>query len=138
MKSKSTQEYQKSLVKVDLEWLLDPEEPLYKLSNKINWSVFEEEFAYSLNQGRPALPIRLMVGLHYLKSAYGESNESVVERWKCNPYWQYFCGEREFQHKCPCDHSTLAKWSDRVKGQGLEILLKQTIECGLKATVINS
>jgi len=44
MKSKSTHEYQKNLFKVDLEWLLNPEEPLYKLSNKINWSVFEKEF----------------------------------------------------------------------------------------------
>ncbi|PPB84150.1 transposase-like protein DUF772 [Mycetohabitans endofungorum] len=31
--------------------------------------------------GRPRLPIRLMVGLLYLKHAYNESDESVCERW---------------------------------------------------------
>ena len=29
--------------------------------------------------GRPGKPIRLLVGLHYLKNAYDESDESCVE-----------------------------------------------------------
>ncbi|KNH06441.1 Mobile element protein [Candidatus Burkholderia brachyanthoides] len=33
---------------------------------------------------RPRLPIRLMVGLLYLKHAYNESDESVCERWAGN------------------------------------------------------
>ena len=33
------------------------------------------------NAGRPRLPIRLMVALLYLKHAYNESDESLVERW---------------------------------------------------------
>jgi len=38
--------------------------PLYIMSNKINWQLFEETFRslYCLENGRPALPIRLMVG----------------------------------------------------------------------------
>ncbi len=31
--------------------------------------------------GRPRLPVRLMVALLYLKHAYNESDESVVEGW---------------------------------------------------------
>ena len=55
---------------------------------------------------------------------------------KQNPYWQYFCGEEEFQHEYPCDHSTLGKWRDRIKEKGLEALLQETIRCGLDTKVI--
>ena len=43
--------------------------PLFLLSGKINWMVFEESFSrhYSSNMGKPAKPIRLMVGLLILK-----------------------------------------------------------------------
>jgi len=37
-------------------------------------------------KGRPGLAICSMVGLHYLKHAFGESDESVVERLLENPY----------------------------------------------------
>ena len=77
-----------------------------------------------------------MVALHYLKAAFKESDESVVEKWKQNPYWQYFCGEKEFQHSYPCDHSTLSRWRDRVKEKGLEKLLEETIRCGLDTKVL--
>jgi IS5 family transposase len=39
--------------------------------------------------GRPRLPIRLMVSLMYLKHAFNESDESVVERWSENVVWQF-------------------------------------------------
>lgn len=41
-------------------------------------------------EGRLGIPIRLMVGLHYLKHAFDESDETVVARWVENPYWQCF------------------------------------------------
>ena len=82
MKSKPENEYQKNLFRVDLECLLNTEKPLYKLANKIDWFVFEKEFGstYSPNRGRPGVPIKKMVALHYLKSAYGESDESVFTK----------------------------------------------------------
>ena len=40
------------------------------------------------------MPTRLMVGVHYLKALYDESDESVVSKWVENPYWQHFCGEQ--------------------------------------------
>jgi len=48
---------------------LNQNHPLYILANKIHWSMFEEAFLplYSQNKGRPAKPIRLMVGLLMLK-----------------------------------------------------------------------
>jgi IS5 family transposase len=48
--------------------LLNPEEPLYKLSNKLPWEDLEQEFAplYS-KTGRPSKPVRLMLSLLLLK-----------------------------------------------------------------------
>lgn len=43
--------------------------------------------------GRPRLPIRLMVGLLFLKQTFNEFGESVCERWAKNNFWQYFCGQ---------------------------------------------
>ncbi|KXK40358.1 MAG: transposase IS4 family protein [Bacteroidetes bacterium OLB9] len=56
--------------------------PLFVLANKMDWSVFEKAFLplYSQNNGRPAKPIRLMVGLLILKHIRNVSDESVVEQ----------------------------------------------------------
>lgn len=64
-----------------LEQILNLKYPLCVLAERINWSAFEHEFGalYCENIGRPGLPIRLLVGLRYLKHAYGESDELVVE-----------------------------------------------------------
>jgi len=81
-------------IKARLDQILNMAHPLFKLANSINWSVFEQEFGleYGEGIGRPALSTRLVVGLHYLKYLYEVSDESVVERFIENPYWQYFCG----------------------------------------------
>src|SRR3989304_2842344 len=85
---------QGDLYRSHLEQILNHKHPLYLLANSIDWRVFEREFGkfYVENFGRPGLAIRLVVGLHYLRSAYGVSDEEVVERFLENPYWQYFCG----------------------------------------------
>lgn len=80
----------------DLESQLNQKHPLYLLANKIDWNVFEEAFKglYCANNGRPAKPIRRMVGLMILKHVRNVSDESVVEQWQENIYYQYFCGEQ--------------------------------------------
>ena len=65
--------------------------------------------SYCEDNGRPAKIIRLMIGLHYLKAIFGESDESVVAKWVENPYWQYFCGERDFQHEFPIEPTSMVK-----------------------------
>lgn len=80
------------------------------------------------NAGRPRLPIRLMVSLLYLKHAYNESDESVVERWSENVYFQHFSGMAYFEPRLPCDATQLGRFR-RVLGEaGVEQLLKSTIE----------
>ena len=54
----------------------DPRHPLKKLGERIPWSDFEEAFGeYYSEEGRPAKPVRLMVGLLLLQQMYDQSDE---------------------------------------------------------------
>lgn len=138
MRAKKRERDQWELFRARLDQILKPTHPLYVLSGKINWEYFESEFGglYVEEQGRPGLPIRLMVGLHYLKHAYNESDESVVARYVENPYWQYFCGSEYFEHDMPLDPTSLVKWRKRVGAEGMEKLLRETIESGKREKLI--
>jgi len=69
-----------------------------------------------------------MVGLHYLKYSFNESDESVLERFLENPYWQYFCGFKYFQHNLPIDSSSLTRFRKRFGESGSEKLLEELIQ----------
>ena len=77
-----------------------------------------------------------MVGLHYLKHAKGLSDEEVIGQWMENAYWQLFCGEEYFQHELPIDPSSMTRWRNRLKSEGLETLLTETVQTGLKTKVL--
>lgn len=82
---------------------LNPKHPLYLLADKIDWQRFEASFSplYSADNGRPAKPIRLMCGLLILKHVRNLSDESVVEQWSENAYYQYFAGCLSSHHPFP-------------------------------------
>ena len=88
------------------------------------------------NAGRPRLPIRLMVSLLYLKHAFSESDEGVVERWAETPTWQYFSGMDYFEHRFPCDATLIGKFRKLIGEDGVEELLSQTISVALNLRVI--
>jgi IS5 family transposase len=117
------------LFRSQLSQVINQEHRLCRLSRQIDWDVFEQEYGalYATGPGRPGLPTRLMVGLHYLKYLYNESDESVVERWLENPYWQYFCGYEYLQHTLPLHPTSLVKWRQRIGADKLELLLKETV-----------
>jgi IS5 family transposase len=100
-----------------------------KLAEAIDWTRFEAELGslYAEDVGRPGLPTRLMVGLHYLKYLFDELDESVVERWVENPYWQFFCDRIYFEHELPCHPTSLVKWRRRLGAAGVEKLLTETL-----------
>ena len=110
--------------------MLNRQHSLFVLADKIDWTVFDKEFGslYVEKVGRPALPIRLLVGLHYLKHAFNVSDEYVVVQFVENPYWQYFCGFEYFQHRLPLDPTTLVKWRKRIGPEGMEKLLAETLD----------
>ena len=134
MKSKKEERTQEEIFKSRLDQMLDINHPLCRLARSIDWEYFEKEFGkfYSEGIGCPGKPIRLMVGLHYLKNAYNESDESSVERFLENPYWQYFCGYEFFQQKYPLEPSSLVKWRKRVGEDGIEKMLYQTLATAKK------
>ena len=120
---------QADLFRSRLDQILDRKHPLFILSDQIDWTVFENKFGtLYADRGRPALPTRLMVGLHYLKHAFDESDESVVPRLLENPYWQYFCGFEFFIHRLPLDPSSLVRWRKRIGPKPMDQLLAETLE----------
>ena len=120
---------QADLFRSRLDQILDRKHPLFILSDQIDWTVFENTFGtLYADRGHPALPTLLMVGLHYLKHAFDESDESVVARLLENPYWQYFCGFEFFIHRLPLDPSSLVRWRKRIGPKQMEKLLAETLE----------
>ena len=108
---------------------LNRNHPLFILANKVDWERFEKSFLglYSQTTGAPAKPIRLMVGLLILKHIRNLSDESVVEQWSENAYYQYFCGEEEFCVSQPCDASELVHFRHRIGESGCELIFKESI-----------
>lgn len=109
--------------------MLNQSHPLYKLADKIDWGKFDTAFAplYCQNNGRPAKPIRLMCGLLILKHLRNLSDESVVEQWSENAYYQYFCGMQEFIPSAPCASSELVHFRHRIGEKGIELIFQESI-----------
>ncbi len=123
MKPKTQDATAFELFQAHFDQILNPDHRLVQLADRIDWPRFETAFAdsYCEELGAPGKAIRLMVGLQYLKYAFDESGESVVDRWVENPYWQHFCGFRHMQHQAPIDPSSMSRWRKRVGPQHLDI-----------------
>ena len=109
--------------------MLNQSHPLYKLADKIDWAKFDTAFAplYCQNNGLPAKPIRLMCGLLILKHLRNLSDESLVEQWSENAYYQYFCGMPEFVPGAPCASSELVHFRNRIGEKGIELIFQESI-----------
>jgi len=124
--------------KVLLVDIINPQHPLVKLSQAIDWSHFAEVLGelYCEDDGRPAKPIRLMVGLQYLKYTSNMSDAETLARWLENPYWQYFCGGVHFEHELPIESSLMTIFRQRLEEAGVEEMLAETIRAGLRKKLI--
>ena len=120
---------QLNIFKILLKDFIDLNHELCLLSKKIDWDKVEQDLSpyYCEDNGRPSIPLRKIVGVILLKRVYNQSDESVVERWSENPYWQYFCGETYFQHKQPFDPTELIKFRQRIGESGAEKILSLSI-----------
>ena len=128
MLPKSPAHIQGNLFQSPLLDMLDTQDPLIALADAIDWSRFEKSFArYYSKEGSPAKPIRLMVGLLLLKQVENLSDESVVLQWKRNPYYQYFCGMREYQPAFPCHPTELVKFRQRIGKEGVEEIFAMSV-----------
>ncbi len=109
--------------------MLNQSHPLYKLANQIDWAKLDNAFLplYCPNNGRPSKPVRLMCGLLILKHLRNLSDESVVEQWSENAYYQYFCGMQEFTPAAPCAASELVHFRTRIGEKGIEFIFQESI-----------
>lgn len=146
-----------------LDQMIDLRHPLCILASHIPWQEIEASLAHRLAKqarsgkalkdmdlfgsvpvkvggvspaGRPRLPFRLMVSLLYLKHAYNESDEGVVERWGETPTWQYFSGMDYFEHRFPCDPTLIGKFRRLLGEEGVEELLARTISVAANLKLI--
>lgn len=129
MQAKPPGTHQISFLMPTLGAQLDPRQPLKQLAEKLPWAEFEQAFGrYYSADGRPAKPVRLMVGLLLLKQMFNQGDETVVAAWVQNPYWQYFCGMQEFQWQVPCDPSDLVYFRQRIGEAGVQRILQASAQ----------
>ena len=118
---------QDELFRARLEQIINMKHELVVLAQRLDWDWVDAELAPLFSdQGRPAEPVRFMIGMFLLKHIYGLSDEQLWERWVHDPYFQYFTGETFFQHELPRERSGLSHWRKRI-GDRLEILLQESL-----------
>jgi len=122
-----TDAQQLDLFKAQFSQILNPDHPLLILAEKIDWKRFDVALAdcFCPDFRAPALPTRLMVGLLSLKHTFNASDESLLQRWVENPYWQAFCGFTTMQHESPIHSASLVKWRHRAGAQKLVAAAKK-------------
>ncbi len=115
------------LFRARLDQIINMRHALVVLADKIDWAWLDAELAESFSdQGRPAEPVRFMIGMFLLKHTYGLSDEQVWDRWVQDPYFQYFTGEEFFQHEPRHERSGMSHWRKRI-GDRLDILLAESL-----------
>ncbi len=115
------------LFRARLDQIINMKHELVVLADKIDWTWLDAELAGCFSdQGRPAEPVRFMIGMFLLKHTYDLSDEQVWDRWVQDPYFQYFTGEEFFQHQLPHERSGMSHWRKRI-GDRLDILLAESL-----------
>lgn len=129
MLGKSPKQETLDLFKTPLLSFIDKTHRIVLLSKEMDWSGLELDLSiYYSETGRPSIPIRSIVGLLILKRMFNESDESVIDRWIENPYWQYFTGELYFQNSQPFDPSDFVHFRKRIGKEGLEKILSHSVK----------
>ena len=135
MLTPSSPGHQTNLFGTDLLQQLDRNDPLLRLADAIAWRELDQAFSrhYTQGHGRPAKPIRLMVGLLMLKQLENLSDEALVLQFKRNPYYQAFCGMTEFSLKLPCDSTELVHFRNRIGPDGIDKIFQVSVRLHGKA-----
>jgi transposase, IS5 family len=125
---------QRELFRTPLAELVDNGHEMVKLADAIDCKSFEAGLAstFCADNGRPSIPVRTMVALHFLKYTYDMSDAEVLSMWVENPYWQYFTGGTFFEHEPPADQSSMSRWRKRLHKSGAEAMLVESIKVGLR------
>ena len=135
MKGTLPDQSQRELFRPLLRDIIDPKHELSLLADRIDWDYFEKEFSplYS-NVGQPGVPIRLMVGCLMLKQMTNLGDETLAKQWIQNPYMQYFCGMRCFEHRFPFDPSDFVHFRKRIGEAGFEKIFEFSVKMHAEET----
>ena len=128
MKGKMPNTPSDDLFRSRLDQIINLRHELVQLADRIDWEHLDSQLdPFYATAGRPAIPHRIMIGLHLLKQIYQLSDEVVCERWVESPYFQYFCGEEFFQHRLPIDRTSMTKWRQRIGEDFFEQLISESL-----------
>ena len=129
---------QANLFKPLLRDIVSHQHPLVLLADSIDWKSFEDalESRFCADNGRPSRPVRLMVGLQYLKYTAGLGGDAVLAEWCENPYWQHFTGGTFFEHDSAADQTSMSRWRRKLSEDGTEKLLEESLKTGLRQSFI--
>jgi transposase, IS5 family len=128
---------QQDLFRQRLDSIINMRHELVLLAHVIDWDRLDTHFGQFFSEnGRPAIPSRMMIGLHILKHTFALSDEEVCARWVENPYFQYFCGETFFQHDFPIERSSMTHWRKRVGDESLDMLLQESLYVALNTKAL--
>ena len=125
------------LFRARLDQIINMKHELVAVADRIDWAWLDEQLADCFcDTGRPAEPVRFMIGMFLLKHTYGLSDEQVWDRWVHDPYFQYFTGEEFFQHELPHERSGMSHWRKRI-GDRLDILLQESLRIAHDTGALN-
>ncbi len=116
-----------SFVRARLDTLIDARHPLATLAGRMPWSDIEtivEPIMGGLStHGETVPPVRLLVALLYLAHMSNQNDESVVERWAQDVYFQWFSGQEVFEPQMPCDAAQIGRFREALRDSRLEAVL---------------
>jgi IS5 family transposase len=69
-----------------------------------------------------------MAGCLILKHLKNLGDESLAKAWIENPYMQYFCGMRCFEHKFPFDPSDFVYFRKHIGEEGFAKIFAYSVE----------
>ncbi|MDR2763651.1 MAG: transposase [Tannerella sp.] len=129
MTGKWHQDDHRELFRTRLADLINPQHELTLLADSIDWKYFDEAFKKHCTEhnGRPSMPLRLMVGVLILKHLYNPGDEKIPFARESNPYFQYFCGGVFFEHKFPYDPSDFVHFRKRIGEDGISAIFAQSV-----------
>jgi IS5 family transposase len=124
-----------------LDGMVDLRHPLCILADQLPWERIEQSLAPRFTAkthtaGRPRKQMRLMVALLMLKHNFNLSDEALVIRFSENVVWQYFAGYEYYDPSIPCDATQIGRFRSALGEQGLEEILRHTIEFAVDSKAI--
>ena len=97
-----------------IDTMINLNDPLAVLASRLPWAQMEAAVASKFeHQNRTG---EVLVG------------QELVQRWSENILWQYFSGMDYYEHRLPCDATQIGRLRRALGEDGMELMLKATID----------